>query len=525
MKHLFLILSLFILHSATAVCSSKADSLLIKLDKVIAERSTYVHAKNEEIEQLKRQKNGTEDVKTHYLINREIISLYNTFICDSAERYITENLAIAEELNDDDLLIENRLRLSNIYSLSGLFIQASDIFASIDYDALPTHYKAWYCWNYIRYYENLIFYTDDHNFVNRYEKTKESYRDKVMEMLPEDSDEYQKELAHKLQLVGKYTEAVDILMPVFLKQDANTHLYAMSAMNLAKVYKQEKNSEKEEHYLTLAAITDIQLAVKDNEALLSLAIILYNKGDINRAYDYIRVALDDALFYNTRFKNAVIARVQPIIEETYLQKIKSQQNSLEIYAVLISLSVVILVVLLIYIYKQKKAVSEARKQLLSVNRKLDEANMIKEKYLGYFMNQCSVYINKLHLYRKNVHLKIKTNQLENLLKSPSADLEKDINELRTNFDKAFLNVYPDFISEFNLLLRPDERFELDAGELNTELRIFALIKLGITDVSRIADFLRYSVQTVYNYKSRVKGKSLIESDMFENEVRKLCKFH
>ncbi len=534
MKSKTLILLLFVVNSTIVFCNKRStDSLLYELDKVISERSKYTEIKIKKIEELKSKKSAIKDIQELYLINNDIISQYNTFICDSAEYYIKENLAIAESLNNKEYVTESLLRLSYIYTLSGLFLQASEISNSINYIKLPDHLKAWYNWNYIRYYENLIFYTANHHFTAQYEKEKEKCRENVMEVLSKESDEYQKELAQKLQLSGKYVEALNILEPVFLKQEPGTHHYAMSAMSLAKVYKQKKDPESEEYYLILAAITDIQLAVKENEALLSLATNLYNKGDINRAYDYIRVALDDALFYNARFKNAVIARVQPIIEDTYLQKIRHQQKNLRNYAMLTSLFVLILAVALIYIYKQKKTVTNARKELrkanedlLFLNHKLDEANIIKERYLGYFMNQCSVYINKLHMYRKNVYLKIITGQVNSLTKQPASDLEKDIDELRTNFDKAFLKLYPNFITEFNSLLKPEERFELeDESQLNTELRIFALIKLGITDVSQIADFLRYSVQTVYNYKSKVKGKALIESDHFEEEVKKIGKIH
>lgn len=534
MKSKTLIFLLFVVNSTIVFCNKRStDSLLYELDKVISERSKYTEIKIKRIEELKSKKSAIKDIRELYLINNDIISQYNTFICDSAEYYIKENLAIAESLNNKEYVTESLLRLSYIYTLSGLFLQASEISNSINYNKLPDHLKAWYNWNYIRYYENLIFYTANHHFTAQYEKEKEKCRENVMEVLSKESDEYQKELAQKLQLTGKYAEALNILEPVFLKQEPGTHHYAMSAMSLAKVYKQKKDTESEEYYLILAAITDIQLAVKENEALLSLATNLYNKGDINRAYDYIRVALDDALFYNARFKNAVIARVQPIIEDTYLQKIRHQQKNLRNYAMLTSLFVLILAVALIYIYKQKKTVTNARKELrkanedlLFLNHKLDEANIIKERYLGYFMNQCSVYINKLHMYRKNVYLKIITGQVNSLTKQPASDLEKDIDELRTNFDKAFLKLYPNFITEFNSLLKPEERFELeDENQLNTELRIFALIKLGITDVSQIADFLRYSVQTVYNYKSKVKGKALIESDHFEDEVKKIGKIH
>lgn len=378
------------------------------------------------------------------------------------------------------------MRLSYIYSLSGLFLQASEIFESLDYEVLTDNNKIWYCWNYIRYFENLIFYTADIKHSQQYEKEKEVYRDKAMGLLNEESEEYRKELAHKLQEDGRFPEAEKILLPVFYNQTPQTHGYAMAAMNLAKLYCQAGEEETENYYLIIAAITDIELAVKENEALLSLAVKLYEKGDIDRAYEYIRVALDDALFYNARFKNSVIARVQPIIEDTYLQKIYSQQKNLKNYSIVTSLFALVLIITLFYLFLQVRAVSKAKKELrvmnedlLQLNQKLDEANTVKEHYIGYFMNQCSIYINKLHKYRKSVSLNIKTGQINNFFKLSNNELEKDITELHANFDKTFLALYPDFVSEFNSLLRPEEQYFPKRGELNNELRIFALIKLGI----------------------------------------------
>ncbi len=508
--------------------SNQTDSLLRILDKTIANRVEYTQKKELRIKELKQRKQVVKKLDELYQINREIISQYQSFVCDSAERYIHENLKLAEKLHNNEYILENKLQLSLIYSLSGLFIPATEIMNSIDYDKLPEHYKVWYCWNSIRYYENLIKYTDDTEFSNNYIQTKDAVRDTLMSLLYTETDEYRKERAFRLQDAGHYAEAGEILLPIYQKQTPQTHEYAMAAMSLAKVYKLAGDSEKEEYYLILAAITDVQLAVKENESLLSLAIKLYEAGDINRAYSYIKVALDDAIFYNARFRNAVIARVQPIIENTYLYKIEQQQQNLRLYAILISLCVIALAIILYFYYRQVKKVSKARKELravndklITLNKKLDEANLIKEKYIGYFMNQCSVYINKLDEYRKNVNRKIKTGQIDDLYKSSSRAMEKEVEELYANFDHAFLKLYPNFVSEFNSLLKPEEYYKTENDRLNTELRIFALIRLGITDVSQIAIFLHYSMQTIYNYKSKVKGKSLTGSDLFEEEVKKL----
>ena len=247
----------------------------------------------------------------------------------------------------------------------------------------------------------------------------------------------------------------------------------------------------------------------------------------------MRASLDDANFYNSRFRNAVIARTQPIIEATYLAKIEQQRENLHLYALLISVFAVVLILSLYFLYRQIKVVSTAKKnlslinvQLISVNHRLDEANLIREKYIGYYINQCAVYLDKLDEYRRNVNRKIKAGQYEALQKLTvsTTALEKDALELYQDFDRTFLEVYPTFVDELNLLLREEERFSLKKGQLNTELRILALIRLGITDVNQIATFLRYSIQTIYNYKSKLKAKALTDNESFEDRVKKIGSF-
>src|SRR5690606_21719191 len=147
----------------------------------------------------------------------------------------------------------------------------------------------------------------------------------------------------------------------------------------------------------------------------------------------------------------------------------------------------------------------------------------RERYIGYYINQCAIYLDKLEEYRKYVHRKIKAGQIEDLQKLSSSNLvfERDNEALYHDFDKTFFEVYPSFVEEVNSLLKEDERYDLKRHQLNTELRIFALIRLGITDVNQIATFLRYSMQTIYNYKSKVKGKALLDSDSFEEKVKKI----
>lgn len=527
MKHTLCFILFMICSVLQLSARNENDSLLKVLDKVISERLVYTEKKKATIEELKLKKTEQNTLNDLYHLNIEIIHQYETFVCDSAERYIHENIGIAEKIGNQEYMLESKLQLAFVYCLSGLFVQANDILKSIRCDNLSVDLKSLYCWNCIRYYENIIKYTDDVRFSDGYTKLKEAYRDTVMSVLDSQSDEYLKEKAVKLQYDGKLNEALQILFTLYDKQKPETHEYAMMAMGLARAYKLAEKAEEEEKFLILAAMADTKLAVKENEALLTLAVNLYHKGDIDRAYTYIKVALDDAIFYNSRFKNTVIARIHPIIENTYLYRLEKQKQNLRFYILLTSLFVVALAITLFFTFKQTKIVSRAKKnlnkmneELVLLNKNLDEANLIKEKYVGYFMNQCAVYINKLDEYRKNVNRKIKTGQVDELYKSSSRPFEKELEGLYANFDKAFLKLYPNFVEEFNSLLKPDEQYRLEKDQLNTELRIFALIRLGITDVGQIAVFLHYSVQTIYNYKSKVKRMSILDSNLFEEEVKK-----
>ena len=395
------------------------DSLLKALDKIISDRLVYTERKKATIEELKLKKTEQNTLNNLYHLNIEIIHQYETFVCDSAERYIHENIGIAEQMGNQEYILESKLQLAFVYCLSGLFVQANDILKLIQCDNLSVDLKSLYCWNRIRYYENIIKYTDDARFSEEYVQLKEAYRDTVMGILDPQSDEYLKEKAVKLQYDGKLDEALQILYKIYDKQKPEAHEYAMMAMGLARLYKLAEKKEEEEQFLMLAALADTKLAVKENEALLTLAVNLYHEGDIDRAFNYIKVALDDAIFYNSRFKNTVIARIHPIIENTYLIRLEKQKQNLRFYIFLTSLFVVALAITLYFTYKQTKIVSRAKRhlkamneELVGLNKNLDEANLIKEKYVGYFMNQCAVYINKLDVYRKNVNRKIKTGQID-----------------------------------------------------------------------------------------------------------------
>ena len=498
-----------------------ADTLLVTLDRAIADRSVYVERRSDVIEKLKQQRDTAHSLEEIYLLNEQIIDSYNAFICDSATRYIVANISIAKELGNDEKLINSNLRLAGNYSMSGLFLLAEELFGQIDFHSLLGYQKSAYCWNKIKYYEQLQIYSNNQNLADEYAIKIDNVRDTLMSGLTPNSDLYQTEKIFKLQHAKRYNEALDLSLAQFQQTEPDTHGYAMKSMLIASLYRQLGNRELENHYLKLAAITDIKLAVKENEALLILASNLSEAGDVARAYNYIMSALDDSNFYNSRFKSAVIARMQPIIESNYMKHIKMHQRILGLGIIVLSVFVVVLVVLVLTVRKQRNAIALSRENISKINEELSEAHFVKEQYISYFMKQCSDYINKLHLYRKEVNHKIKNKQAEQLYKPSTKELEHDIEELMRNFDEAFLNICPKFIQRFNALLIPEARYTIEDRRLNTELRIFALMRLGITNIAQIAEFLQCSSQTIYNYKSKIKSKTLPHITNIEKEIAKM----
>lgn len=508
--------------------TSETDSLFKELDGAIANRNIYLTAKENRIADLKKGLKSLRSDREVFSKNELIINEYESFVCDSARTYLRENLNIAIRLRDTVLVNQMAIRLALVYAMGGQFLQSRDIFEQVDYNSLPGHLKALYGWAQLKYLGNLIIDTDEQKYRDSYHSERLAWRDSLINMFSVGSDLYRKEIAGRAVEQGNYKEALTIYMDIFGKEVPDTHEYAMVSKGLADIFEKLGDENQRKRYLLLSSIADIRQAVKENESLLELAEMLYQDGDVDRAYRYMNVALDDANFYNSRFKNAVIARTYPIVEMSYLEMLDEQRHRMKIYMWCLGILVIIILTVALMFLKQTRVVSRSRADLAKANRRLErasvklaEANLIRERYVGYFMHQCSINVDKLDKFRINVNRKIKANQIEDLYVLSSRPLEKELEELYENFDKAFLNLYPNFIEEFNGLLLPEYRFTLPKDRLNTPVRIFALIRLGITDMTQIANFLHYSVQTVYNYKSKVRKYSPLPTTEFEEKVKKI----
>ena len=536
----------FSCHSAFA--GESLDSLLNVLDKTIKEADTYVQIKENKLHELKKEARKTPPVSVErYHLNNDIYLEYKAYSSDSALHYLNENMLLARQLNDKERELKIQLELSYLLSSIGMYMEAADILNLIDRQTLPSSLLGYYytCYEHV-YFEAGAAQPRYKMFASRYAKLSHAYRDSMQVTLDPSSATYLWLRETQLREAGKYDEALEFSDRRLAEASFGTPQYALVAYQRFRLF--ESMGKKDEHlyYLVLSAISDVRSAIKEQSSLMVLAQELNSKGDLKRAYDYINFSWEISQFYKTRLRSWMNITPLSMINGNYQDIIKQQNRELLIYITCVALLALLLVIALIYIYRQMKALSIAKKGLQEVNERLfslneeleevnchlrstnlelSESNLIKEAYIARFFKLCSVYVDRLQAYRKLVNKKLQRGQVAELLKMThlSNDIVTvEVQELYANFDSAFLHLFPNFVESLNALLLPEEQIVLKPDELlNTELRIFALIRLGIKDSSQIAELLHYSVNTIYNYRSRVKTKARVSRDDFEDLVAKI----
>lgn len=532
----------------SAFAGESLDSLLNVLDKTIKEADIYVQIKENKLHELKKEARKTPPVSVErYHLNNDIYLEYKAYSSDSALHYLNENMLLARQLNDKERELNIQLELSYLLSSIGMYMEAADILNSIDRQTLPSSLLGYYytCYEHV-YFEAGAAQPRYKMFASRYAKLSHAYRDSMQVTLDPSSATYLWLRETQLREAGKYDEALEFSDRRLAEASFGTPQYALVAYQRFRLFESMGKKDEYLYYLVLSAISDVRSAIKEQSSLMVLAQELNRKGDLKRAYDYINFSWEISQFYKTRLRSWMNITPLSMINGNYQDIIKQQNRELLIYIVCVALLALLLVIALIYIYRQMKALSIAKKGLQEVNERLfslneeleevnrhlrstnielSESNLIKEAYIARFFKLCSVYVDRLQAYRKLVNKKLQRGQVAELLKMThlSNDIVTvEVQELYANFDSAFLHLFPNFVESLNALLLPEEQIVLKPDELlNTELRIFALIRLGIKDSSQIAELLHYSVNTIYNYRSRVKTKARVSRDDFEDLVAKI----
>jgi tetratricopeptide (TPR) repeat protein len=520
----------------------KIDSLLKELDKTVANYSTYSNKKEAKLVKLKEKLNYDATDLQEYEVTGKLYSEYFSYKSDSALVYAKKRFQIAKNINDGFKITEAKLNLSAIMAKLGMYKESIDILNDIVIKKYPD-LKEYYYNVYKDVYAYMSGYVTSKREIEGYVTLMKKYRDSLIQTNPNKFKSDYVVMSSQLIEQGKFDESLKILLPNFSNSaDKNP---AVMAYMIAHTYDSKKDRKQQKMWLTISAIHDLKSVNKDYVSLIILSQILFEEGDINRSYSYIRRALDDALFCNARLRTIEISKMMPLINNAFEYQNKTNHNQLITFLISISLVLLLLLGVLFLLFKQMKNLKSSQKdlntahgqlvcmnedlnsfidQLNITNNILKEESLLKEVYVGRYMDQCSVYIGKLDDYRRKLNIMISNNKMDEVVKVIKSKefIEEELIEFYTNFDKTFLKLFPSFIEEFNSLLQDNEDTKLKKGEvLNTELRIFALIRLGITDSIKISQFLRYSLSTIYNYRTKLRNKAVGSREEFETNVMKI----
>ena len=532
------------LHAAD---SSRADSLLLKLDQAIKERPIYMEQKELKLVELKRQLHRQIPDEERFAILGTLLDEYRSFNTDSALHMAEEREQIAIRLGNREYIENARMNKADVLGMTGMYKEVMDLMRNIHIDRLPVDIHPYYYHIYRTVYGLMADYAVTAYEKKLYTELTDKYRDSLLLVNKDNLLIHTLIQSDQYNVRNEYDKAIRLLTDYLALQKDYEHDVAICAYTLSESYRLKGDKEKEKEYLIVSAMADMKTAVREYISLRKLAVLLYQEGDIERAYSYVKICMEDAAACNARLRKLEILEIFPIINDAYQQKTEKQQEQMKWALVSISLLSLFLLLAIFYVYKQMKKVAAARREVIDANKRLKELNdelhlsnaqlkeanhsiaensYLKEEYIGRYMDQCSVYLEKMDNYRRSLGKIAATGNVEELYKNikSSKFIEGELKEFYTNFDNTFLQLFPTFVEDFNALLADDEQISLKAGErMNTELRIFALIRLGITDSVKIAQFLRYSVTTIYNYRTKVRNKAAGDRDLLEQEVMTIGK--
>ena len=524
-------LVIFVLSFAhDCIASKQSDTLLLKLNQVMNSKERYIAIKEQNIEKIKQILTIDNLLpRQQYDIHRKLYDEYYKYCTDSAIVYMRKNRDIAFQLNDREMMNETAISLSWLYSTAGLYIEAAELLRGINRSSLSARLLPVYYRTYADFFSH---YGQSNNHETFYSQSG-FYRDSLLLALDTRSFQYRLEYAAR-QIFTVYDLSQERNLLYLLEEAGNSPDRAFIAWLLGFMYQQSGNMELCKQYYAISAISDIEHCIRNNASLQSLALVFFEQGKIALANRFIRCAMDDALFCNVRYRISEASTYYPIINAIYQEQENKQMTRLSLSLIVISLLFIILMIGLMVFYRQNHRLSrmslavsqtnqklnELNHQLTTTNNSLQESNLVKEEYITHFFDVCSAYVDKLETFRRLLNKHAKHDRLDEMLKILDYDvIKQELDELYRKFDTIFLNLYPAFIEDFNAVRMESNKIILKYGELmNTELRIFALIRLGITNSVKIASFLRHSVSTIYNYRVKARKYCNVDKKTFEELV-------
>lgn len=521
----------FLLVGSVSMFAKQTDNVaaLKKLDDIINKKETYQIQKEKEIEGLKLQLAHSNAPADKYRLYGSLFDAYLHYQADSALHYINKKQQVLPQLNRPELDNKIIIDRATVLGVMGMYIEAIEELERMNPTKLDKETLLAYYQTYRACYGWLADYTTNKEEKKKYLEKTDLYRDSIISVM---SPEINRTivLAEKCIVSGKADTAL-VILDEALKEAVDERQKVYIYYTLSEAYGMKKDSEKEVYYLILTAIADLESSVREYASLQKLAHLMYELGDIDRAYKYLSCSMEDAVACNARLRFIEVTEFFPIIDKAY--KLKEEKEQAVSRAMLISVSMLslFLLIAIFFLYRWMKKLSAMRRdlslanrQMLAVNKELEQTGKIKEVYIARYLDRCVNYLDKLETYRRSLAKLAMASRIEDLFKAIKSEqfIKDERNEFYNEFDKSFLKLFPNFISAFNDLLVEEGRIYPKSDELlTTELRIFALIRLGVVDSNKIAHFLGYSLATIYNYRSRMRNRAAGDKDRFEQDVMNL----
>ncbi len=508
------------------------DTLLATLAHAIEQTPLYDARKVNAIANIKGgMYDGSADLPSDaFKLAKQLYNEYKIFNYDSAYTYAGRMMALATAMKDSQLINTAKLKYAFVLLSAGLYRETYDTLRSVNITGSPDTIKAEYYTLMGRYYYDLAGYESDKYHSVNYDITANRYVDSGLVYYPANSFEKNYYTGLKLFKAGNARWSASFFEKLMARPDLTDHQLALTASTLSGVYLQNGETDKAINLLARAAMADIRTSTKETFAIYNLAELLYKKGDVKYASLCIENAIANAEFYNARQRKAQVSNILGLIESQRISAIDAQRRLAVQYGVAATAFLAVLAVLIFVIRKQvkklqvaKKIITEANVRQHQINEKLEEANKIKEEYIGYFFKLDSEYFARLEKLKKMLESKLNDRKFDDIrFIVNNIQPKKDKEELMRNFDKVFLRIFPNFVTAYNSFFAEEDQVKLPHDQiLNTDLRIFALIRIGITDNEKIAEILEYSVNTIYSYKTRIKNKSLLQNDDFEKKIMEI----
>lgn len=512
---------------------------LKELDEVIAQKEMIEAQKEDRITQIKGKLADASDDWQRYELLDELVDEYFQYNIDSTAFLSRLKLSIAERTGNNDLINDARYDIADRHTMSGLADATFNELKLIDIEGLYEGSK-------LRYYSilNTIYRTleveaVDETLAQEYARQKTRYRELLLSALGEDDISRIYVMTEILLQSDRPQEALDLLIPWVEEKKPSLNESGILCYSIASAYAMLEDVDKAILWYARSAKSDLLVPKYEYRSLYELAGLLNKRGDIERAYSYITRSIEDAVQSNAQIHKQFAYQLLPIISNSYDSLMRQKNTQMKYTLIAMGIVLGLLIIMSLVLLREKKKVTLAERQTKDSNEQLrklnaelhdyvillQETNEIKDSYLGRYLNMCSDYIDGLDRYRSSLRKTGKEGgDVMAALKS-KAFMEAELEEFYTQFDATFLDLFPDFIPQVNELLQEDKRISYKPKErlLSTELRVLALIRLGVNDSARIAQFLRRSVSTIYNYRVKMRNAANVDREEFENRLMKIGK--